>query len=316
MSATSQEKHAATLKDRVHKVMKHDQTLPVFSSTALKLLDATNQIEMDLDIIADIVKVDPGLTTKYLSLANSVMFRGKSITSVHDALMRIGLDEVRKLASTLGVMDVLSLFRTDQNQDASKEEIEIEWEMLWLHCLLTARLTDALASAFRQTVGKEYLAGLLHDVGKLFLDRYFHQEFDEALKLGMDKKISFYAAEKTLFDIDHAEVGASLCEKWNLHEEVSRSIRFHHNPTASENQDSNDPDQQQLLATCICVADALANSCHANIQGGRDIEEIDVESLPEWEFLQRFKPIRGYEIDVATELKKAQEVIDLLSFDS
>jgi putative nucleotidyltransferase with HDIG domain len=306
---------ASSLKERVHKAMKHDQTVPVFSNTALKLLDAANQIDMDIETIADIVKVDPGLTTKYLKLANSVVFRGKSITSVHDALMRIGMEEVRNMASTIGVMDVLTLFKGDQKKDSSNETV-IEWEMLWLHCLLTARLTEAIAGAFRKTAGKEYLGGLLHDVGKLFLDRYFHEEFESAMKMALQNKNSFYDSELKLFDTNHAEVGGSLCEKWNLHEEVSRSIRFHHNPVSTENKDPNDPDNQQLLATCICVADALANSCNANIQGGRDIEEIDVESLPEWEFLQRFKPLGSFEIDVAEELKKAQEVIDILSFDA
>jgi putative nucleotidyltransferase with HDIG domain len=319
MSAASTEvtssKHSPTLKERVQKVMKYDQTVPVFSSTALKLLDAANQIDMDIETVADIVKVDPGLTTKYLKLSNSVIFRGQSITSVHDALMRIGMDEVRKLASTIGVMDVLSIFRADKKK-SKPDEVEIEWEMLWLHCLLTARLTDALSSAFRKTAGKEYLAGLLHDVGKLFLDRYFHDEFESALRAALEKKCSFYESESVLFDTNHSEIGARLCEKWNLHEEVSRSIRYHHNPASAQNKDPNDPDNQQLLATCICVADALANSCHANIQGGREVEDIAVESLPEWELLQKFTPLDGYEIDVAEELKKAQEVIDILSSDS
>lgn len=305
---------ASPLAERVKKAMKQEQSIPVFSSTAVKLLDAANKIDLDLETVADIVKVDPGLTAKYLKLANSVHFRGEAITSVRDALLRIGMEEVRKMASTIGVLDVLTLFRSDAADE--EDESVIEWEMLWLHCLLTARLTDAITGAYRKTVGKEYLAGLLHDVGKLFLDRYFHREFSSALKQSVAKGKSIYEIENQLYDTNHAEVGAWLCAKWNLHDEVVRSIHFHHDPKSHHNKNAEDPDHAQLLATCLCVADALANSCHANIQGGRDIEEIDVESLPEWEYLQRFKPRGGFEIDVAKELEKAQEVIEILSFDS
>jgi len=198
----------------------------VFSSTALKLIDAANRVDLDMGTIAEIVKLDPGLTAKYLKLANSVWFRGRSIMSVEDALIRIGLREVRRLASTIGVMDVLSLFRTGTRGRPINPRIEVEWEMFWLHSILTARLTESLAASYRAVVGKEYLAGLLHDVGKLFMGRYFHPQFESAMTRALEKGCGLFETEEELFDTTHAEIGWALCEKWRLHPEVARAIRF------------------------------------------------------------------------------------------
>jgi putative nucleotidyltransferase with HDIG domain len=300
---------------RVTNVIEQGTSIPVFSATALKLLDVANQEDLDMETIAGIVKADPGLTAKYVRLANTVAFGGKSISSVQDALIRIGLREVRKMASAIGVVDVLSVFHL---KNARAKSMEIEWEMFWLHSLLTARLTESLAESFREPTGKEYLAGLLHDVGKLFLQRYFPEEFISSMAEAEAQESGMYDAEKRLYSVTHAEIGWVLAEKWRLHREVTRAIRFHHEPGALSpfNKDPSDPDNPNFLATCVSVADSLANLCKANIQGAKDLENMDFESLPEWMLLQKFTARAEIEVDVLKELKTAQEAIQILGYDS
>ena len=313
--SSSNEKPEKTLLDKVQKILDQDSTIPVFSTTALKLLQLSDEEDLEMGTLADVVKLDPGLTTKYLKLANSVVFGGKSISNIQDALFRIGMKEVRNLAMTIGVMDVLSIFQRSSSDSGSSTQIEIEWEMFWLHSLLTGRLTECIAEAYRPTTGKEYLAGLLHDVGKIFLQRYFPKEFESAVAHAMEKGCGMFEAEQELFYTTHAEVGWNLCKKWCLHREIERAIRFHHEPNSPspDNKDPVDPENEHLLATCICVADALANMCKANIQGTRSIEMID--SLPEWKLLQNYSIMEEIELDVEAELQKAQESIAILCLD-
>jgi HD-like signal output (HDOD) protein len=308
------------LQERVVSVIKKDSSIPVFSSTALKLLDVTNQEDLDLATVAEIVKLDPGLTSKYLRLANSVAFGGQSITSVQDALVRIGMREIRNLASAIGGMEVLKLFRgKDKNVSpkskspkGAKSSSDVEWEMFWLHSLLTARLTDAISSGYRATSGKEYLAGLMHDVGKLFLQRYFPQEFGLIVDGASKRLCGMIEVERELFDITHSEISAMLCEKWHLHPEIIRGIRFHHEPMEAPRKNESD-DDSQFLGICLCIADSLSNMCKANIPGSKDLENIDCETLPEWKFLSDFPVRHQFEIDVIGELAKAQEAIEVLS---
>jgi putative nucleotidyltransferase with HDIG domain len=290
------------LHDKAMKALEKDMTIPAFSGTAQKLMSATSREEISMEEIGEIVMLDPGLSSKYLRMANSVAFGGKSIKSIQDALVRLGMAEVRRVASAIGVVDRFSRLK-----------IKVDWNLFWLHNLLTARLTETLADAYQPVAGKEYLAGLLHDVGKLFLEHYFPQEFEAAIQRAMERRCGVFEAENQLFDVTHAEIGFALCEKWNLHKEITRAVRFHHDPTSPFNRDSLDPERQHFLATCICMADTLANMCNINIQGSKNFEGIELDAVPAWKLLQKYPPRKELSLDLESELQKARDTLESLN---
>jgi putative nucleotidyltransferase with HDIG domain len=288
------------IRAKVLKELEHDSVVPSFSIAAPKLMSLINA-DAGMEEIGEVVKLEAGLTSKVLRLANSVAFGGKSIKSIDEALMRIGIVELRRLAMAIGIADRVSHLK-----------VKVDWNMYWLHCLLTARVTEVLAAAYRELSGKEYLAGLLHDVGKLFLEHHFPKDFEAAIFRAMERGSGMYEAEKQLYDTNHAEVGSLLCEKWGLHKEIVRGIRFHHEPASPFNKDQNNPEEERLLATCICVADALANMCKANIQGAQKFDGIELEGLPGWNLLQEM-PARGtIDLNLELEIQKAQDSISAL----
>ncbi|MDD2708726.1 MAG: HDOD domain-containing protein [Verrucomicrobiae bacterium] len=300
------------LRDRATKEVEKDSAVPAFSMSAQRLLEVSSQENVDMGEIADIVGVDPGLASKYLRLANSSFYGGKSIANVEDALLRIGLAEVRKVAISVAVMDGTSCFRESEVVSAINVNVKIDWNMFWLHSLFVARLTDILAHVYRRTSGKEYLAGLLHDVGKLFFERHFTHEFESAMLRAIERNNGLYDAERHLFDFNHAEMGFALCEKWKLHREICRAVRFHHEPNSPFNKDPVDPDFQHFLAICICVADDLANLCRANIQGGQNVEGMEFETLPGWKLLQDYTPRGELDLDPMAELERTQETLKVM----
>jgi HD-like signal output (HDOD) protein len=296
----------------IQRIIQKDATIPVFSTTALKLLDIANDEDLDMDTVVDIVKLDPGLTTKYLRLANSVWIGGKSISDLRDALVRIGMNEVRHMASTIGVMEVLALFKKETKTESAPL---VEWEMFWLHSLLAARLTDVIASAYRSTTGKEYLSGLLHDSGKLFLEKYFPGEFASVVQYSIEQSCSLHEAEMKLLQTSHAEIGGALSEKWRLHSDITHAISHHHRELKMNGSKSPSVDGPEFLTTCLCVANSLANACEVNIQLEESVKDMDVEELPEWRHLQDFPARQTLELDVVAELQKAQESIQILTSD-
>lgn len=297
------------LRERVLHTIEMDSAVPAFSVSAQKLLEVTSQENVAMGEIAEVVQVDPGLTSKYLRLANSSYYGGKSIANVEDALLRIGMEEVRKLAAAVAVINGTACFREVDLVTTINPHAKIDWSLFWLHSLFTARLTEILANAFRLASGKEYLAGLLHDVGKLFMERHFPRDFESATLRAMERGAGLYEAEKQMFDVTHAEVSWALAEKWKLHREICRGIRFHHEPQSPFNKDPVDPDFEQFLATCISLADTLANICGANILGAKQVEVVEFESLPEWQLMQRYRPRGSLDLDPAVELKRTQEMI-------
>jgi HD-like signal output (HDOD) protein len=303
------------VRERVLNVAEKDSAVPAFSVSAQKLLEVSSKDEADIGEISQVVQLDPGLTSKYLRLANSSYYGGKSIMNVEEALLRIGLGEVRKLAAAVVAMSGTSCFRNVELVKPISMHAKIDWNMFWLHSLFTARLTDILANAYRRTSGKEYLAGLLHDAGKLFMERHFTHEFEAATLRAIERGQGLYASEKQLFDITHAEASWALAEKWKLHREICRAIRFHHEPQSPFNKDPVDPEWEQFLATCLCLADTLANICGANILGARKFEGVEFESLPEWHLMQRFNPRGSLDLNPVEELEKTKELISALGAD-
>jgi len=274
--------------------------IPAFSASALRLKDLLKEQNVDMATITEIVKLDPGLTSQYLRAAQATDVKAackKTTSNIKEALLKAGMGEVRKQATTIGVVDRVSNLR-----------IKIDWSMYWLHSVLTARLTERIAGAYRPITGKEYLAGLLHDSGKVFMEHFFPQEFESVVMYAMERGCGMLEAEKRLLEITHPEISALLCEKWGLQREIVRSIRFHHEPNSPFNKDPIDPDQEKLLAACICVADILANICQANIPGAK-IYDQPFETLPEYLFLKTFTARTTLELDVASELEKAQKDI-------
>ena len=288
-----------TLRDRVINTLKTDNTIPSFSAAAQRLIRTLNRQDTDIGSVAEIVELDPGLTAQFLKLASSPAFGVQEIRNIREAVMVVGLNEARKIATTLLVMDNLRQFR-----------VKVNWDLFWLHCLLTARMTEHLADAYREVDGREYLAGLLHDVGKLFLEHYFIQEFELIILRASLTRLGMYEAEMQLLDLSHAEVSSLLCEKWKLNPEVIRSIRWHHDPFSEKNTDPANKDDPTFLANCICLADKVANLCHANIQGTENLDEVVLESLPEWTRLKQRTPRKTLIMDMASELQISEDIIN------
>ncbi|MBI4028338.1 MAG: HDOD domain-containing protein [Verrucomicrobia bacterium] len=286
------------IKNEVMHTLQTCKDIPAFSATTQKLMDTISQRYVTFAELAEVVRLDPGLASKYLRLANSVAFGGQNITDISHALLRLGFDEIRRLAMGIEVIDRLAHLCE-----------KIDWNQFWLHSLLTAQFTERLANAYQPMSGKEYVAGLLHDIGKLFLQKYFPQQFNSVVLHTAETGCSSFEAEMILLDVTHPEIGAGLCEKWRLNEEITRSIRFHHEPSKAVENSESEPGNAQLLAACICVGDSLAKLCSQKMVDGKLPPEVTVESVAEWNFLNSFTPRSRLELNMNAELQKAKDTI-------
>jgi putative nucleotidyltransferase with HDIG domain len=191
--------------------------LPAYFNAISHLLALLSQEEPPLTEIVQAVGTDQSLTSRLLTVVNSPVYGTmRQIGSINEAVVRIGLVGLRNL--------VLAVSMNDITGGGKREE--------WRHSINVAYLADLLAK--RAGPGGDvprfaFVAGLMHDIGKLFLTRRYMLDYQTVVK-----KVNFGAnltdAEKSIFGYDHAAVGSMLLTAWNVPERIVDAIKVHHEP--------------------------------------------------------------------------------------
>ncbi len=220
--------------------IKNLPTLPIIVGRILEVADDTGASANEL---AEIVSKDMSVSAKVLNLANSAFYGfSRRITTIPQAVVVLGFDTVRSLALSVSVFETLK---------ASEEGVSFDREAFWIHsigCGSGAKLI-AKGLGYKDT-GTFFVAGLLHDLGKVILDTYFNELYQEVVEEMVEEERSALDAETDILDIDHAEVGGWLAARWKFPEVLVSPIAYHHNPIAAE---------EQYLKECLIVhlADTL-----------------------------------------------------------
>ena len=273
------------VKDRVVELLTSDLLELSFSEAALQLCTLAQKENATMDDFARIIALDPALTTRSIQVAGSIAFAARPIDNIDQALKMIGVQEIRRIAFAVGSMQAFGQFKD-----------KIDWKRFWFHNVLVARLTEKVAACFRRPSGMEYLAGLLHDVGKLIVERYFPREFEVVLNEAAKRDGSHNAIEKELLGLDHAQIGAALCDRLGVHPHILRAVLFHHDPLNVGHTEDPAGDGG-FLAACVAVANRLANfgTLHP---GGTKPMNPPIEESGEWLFLNLLATVNRLQVNL------------------
>ena len=221
-------------------------TLPSFPQVAAKLLEVSKDDTSPLEEVAKIVETDPGISIRVLELVNSAFYGlSRKVTSLSDAVVILGLDEIKKLA--LGIAIFEKLFKTGHTKEFNRL-------MFWRHSLAVAVLSMKIAQRIEYPNPEEaYTAGLLHDVGKIFLDLQGHRDYGEFIRNLSESTDLVIEKERSEIGLGHDDIGAFFCARWQLPENLVLAVKYHHQPF--ENHDLAE-DEKQLIAI-VCMADFL-----------------------------------------------------------
>jgi len=210
-----------TFKSNIQKIEK----LPTLPDIAHHILRLTNDPLSSINELKSIVETDPAISARIISVANSAFF-GVSVrtTRLDDAIMRIGLNNVKNIA--VGI-SVLTLF--------GENKITSDYKRLFNHSVIVGMTARTLAREFRTLIGENILLdGLLHDLGYLVLNSYFSEVYQNMLDSFQCSR-SLLDAEKNILGYSHAEIGFWLAEQWNLPSTLLDTILYHHTPSLSRN---------------------------------------------------------------------------------
>ena len=195
--------------------------LPPLAFATVRLIELASDPDLEIAELASVIELDPPLTARVLSLANSAYFGQRTpIVSVRRAIVQVlGLDKVRSLCL---VMALAGSFNTRRCRDFNIDDY-------WLHALLTATVAAAIArrvgNAQELPIDSLYLCGLLHNIGVLVLVHVRPVEMSRVhAAVEKDRTLDRLGVEQDLLGIDHRQAGEWLAFNWHLPEVVVRTL--------------------------------------------------------------------------------------------
>ncbi len=213
--------------------------LPIIASRLLEIVDDPDTSASDL---AALISTDPALATRLLKLANSAYYGfPRRIGTVNLAIVVLGLETVRDLCLSVLITDCFF-------QDSGNLPFDIM--DFWRHSLSAAvgvRMINKQCGADRP--GEGFIAGLVHDIGKLFLGKYFPDDYCEVITRMERSGLSSLEAEREQFSVTHPVVGGWLLDEWNMPVWLVEATRNHHQ--------SSDECKISKLAQAVTFADFL-----------------------------------------------------------
>jgi len=194
--------------------------LPVLPAVLMRLIHACDDEHISLQEITRLISTDPGLTTRVLYLANSAFYRTYDhIEHIDQAVLCIGKRMLKHVVLSAAVHQV---FRFENG-------LERKWlRKFWRHSLLTALIAHHVAIKVGYKDGEQaFLAGLLHDVGRLVLYVNFPEAYSTLLHEEAFTPDAFLEAEAKIA-APHPEVAAEILSLWNIDTFIVDAVLYHH----------------------------------------------------------------------------------------
>jgi putative nucleotidyltransferase with HDIG domain len=202
--------------------------LPPLPAVVTRILQTVNDPRISAEELSRLISLDQGLSSKILRIVNSAYYGfPKRISTVTHAVVILGFNTVRNLVLGVSAFGMLTQKSGSSGLDRTK---------FWEHCVAVAVASSVMAKKRRpvnRSVSEEaFIAGLLHDIGKLFLDCYFPVQYAVTLLFGQREALSVLASEQRVLEIDHAAVGRRIAEHWNFPPLLASAIGGHHEPVS------------------------------------------------------------------------------------
>ncbi len=231
-------------KKRTLRLLSSIRNLPSVPSIVFEVSRLLNNSNTSATDLGKVISKDQGLVAKILTVANSPLYGlPRRVSTIDFAIVILGFDHIKNIVMALSMIES---FRNSK---------ETNWDSIAYlnHSLFTASATKRIADVlgFHKT-GEAFIAGLLHDIGIIIIQRYFNKEFNIICEMVESQQMLYLKAEEQVLGLTHQEIGQYIVSKWNFPEVLGDSIAHHHKPSESENN--------KVLASVIHLADYMTQN--------------------------------------------------------
>lgn len=248
---------------RIELILQQLDQLPTLPAVAMRVLQAASSDTASVKELCRLIESDPALTARILQLVHRAD-RGvpSEITSLERAVVLLGFDAVR--CAVLAVA-VLGVFQAESSAG------KFNRGEFWKHCIAVGCCAELLAQMCNASWGRSvaidpaeaFVAGLLHDIGKLALDAAIPKSFAKAIEAADVVRGNIADVERNVIGVDHTIVGKRLAEQWQLPHQLRDVIWLHGQlPQALPPSVRND-----RLVNLVTLADVLVREQHIGYSG-------------------------------------------------
>lgn len=265
--------------------------MPSLPITVSKILQICNDPKTSPADLNQVISLDPVLMGRVMKLINSAYYSlNNQITSLVRAIIMLGINTVKNLALSTAVLGNLG-------KKANFQALNIDG--FWRHSLcvgVTAKLIAQRRRRDAKTLEEYFVAGLLHDIGKIPLNNKLPAEYVEGLALTDREHLPLYLAEERTMEVNHCEVGRMIIKSWNLGPQMGDTIFFHHFLDSY-------PGQHRDYLLTVAAANYFANANNIGFSGDRWPEPLPEAAFKElgitWDDLEALEGLVTKEIEKA-----------------
>ncbi len=204
--------------NNIFEKIKQSENLPQLPQVMLRLIKACNNEKTSIEELTTIISTDPSLVSRLLQIIGSPYVNlPKEVNSIKTAVVYLGIDTIRNISISTSAMHFFKLSKAVKAFDVVK---------FWYHSYKCAVIARQIAEENGYSNPDEFfLAGLLHDIGRLVLMQNFSDDYNTILETATTEK-QILSSEKKMFNADTPQVSAWLFSQWNLNPLISDAVLF------------------------------------------------------------------------------------------
>ena len=204
-------------------------TIPTLPTVLERITTLLKNPQTSAEEVGRAITKDQALASKVLKLVNSAFygFPGRISTITH-AVVILGFSTIKNIVLTASIFET---FKKGRENFAG-----FDMEKFWIYSIACGAAAQTLAKHIGNQDREEcFIAGLIHDIGKIILCQYLPKEFNEITRNVREKNILIFDSERELYNTTHQEIGGIIAKNWNLPANLQQAVCHHHNPTKNQN---------------------------------------------------------------------------------
>lgn len=246
---------------RVEAIAAEAEDIPTLHEVACKALKTISDEGSSSQDLQRVISRDQALTSRILRIANSTFLGISSpVRTLREAILVLGTRRLRSLVLAASLDGVVKS-RALKNRH------------MWEHALAVALASGFLSRDCEVDPEKAFVCGLMHDVGKVVLDKAL-TEYQQVLDVVYNEKRPFLESEREILGFDHTQIGGLVARQWNLPADIQETIACHHDPAAAAGD--------SRLCAVVSLADGL---CVKQGIGPSHRPDLNLASLPACDIL-------------------------------
>ncbi len=251
------------MKGVVDKVKDSIERMPSLSPVIHKINEVANSAKSSAQDLTDVIQLDPVLTAKVIRMVNSAYFGLQNeVKSLKPAVIMLGLNTIKNVALSSAFLGKVSL----------NKNTKLNGEEFWKHSLGVAVASKLIARKLGvdpKLLEEYFIAGLIHDIGKVLINNFFPEEMNTILEEALRKEEGITDLERRVLGLTHEEIGIAIGKKWRFANNLLYSMGRHHQPVMQGDS--------AVFSMVVSVADNFVKILKVGFSGNYKIEHMPDE---------------------------------------